>query len=63
MFKKENFVLYLFVFIQFLKMTESHENPIHIIFILCVLLILANIANKFINNDTAKGSSSSMDNE
>lgn len=57
MFKKKNFILYLFVFIQLLKMAESHENPIHVIFILCVLLILANIANKLINGDNEKGSS------
>ena len=63
MFKKENFVLYLFVFIQFLKMAEAHENPVHIITILCILLILAHITNKLINDNTGKGSSSSMDNE
>ena len=61
MFKKENIILYLFVFIHFLKMTQAHENPNHIVFISCVLLILAHIVNIFIKKDTSDISNSSTD--
>ena len=44
-------------------MAETHENPKHIILILCILLISAQVANKIMKNEGSVGSSSSADEE